>query len=794
MMNNMANYFIRKNLVLKMIFLLTAVCTPDIYGQDQTNPDNLFSPSIAMRFYQIAHKCALNENAEKNEVQQGLTFLSAASMLDNRADYILPDMINLATRYYEPDNSPLVYQILSGYLDESSDMSVVSRAVQYILDQQDTREKREQALIDMSQRLGLRNSAFASQVYTLLGLLAAEHANTEKASGYFMQAYISNRYNQLAFEKLAELMPEQINIIAYIDYLRRGIAKNPMDIEKAVQLGGYLQQLSLYQQASGVYDYCVEGYDYLYPAQPLPDWLYLPWAMSYYNNNRNEYKCLQIAKRIRESGRFDIVLQAIEGNAAAKIGDVEKARAILEETAAQAEKNLAENFDPQIAQQLAWFYSFVLIKEQKALEWANQAYAAEPNSTNNADILGYALTLNGQADLASSLISDSNSQIGLLAKAKLKLDAQDKTDGLKFLKAAVEISSGTLEAETARQLLKENGGEYIPPLTEQLAAALQNEFGSKIVPEFIKPQDMYGAQLNIKGTSFPYGSDFGANLSISNKWSQPLIISREAVIKGHIRVDAQVSGDINETIISLIDKQIEPSQPVEQAKSLIVPLQLNTGRLDDILIRYPQANLSIEFKVYLDPVVSSTGKPLNGVGTEPQVVRISRPAVDLSGKFLQNRLNEMAKAKSGQKISIGQLFTGLLLEQQMMAESEPSYKFMYADWMAPLLKSAMVGNLQADEWVVRAQTVCDLLKLPLDYEFTQAISNNIQDSQWPVRMATIYVLSKKQGDKFSKVLDWTAQHDKNQLVRSLAVALGGKEPAPPPQTQQQPPADSNQTD
>jgi len=68
-----------------------------------------------------------------------------------------------------------------------------------------------------------------------------------------------------------------------------------------------------------------------------------------------------------------------------------------------------------------------------------------------------------------------------------------------------------------------------------------------------------------------------------------------------------------------------------------------------------------------------------------------------------------------------------------------------------------------------------LLQMPLDYEFTQAMSSNIQDRQWPVRLATIYVLSKKQGEKFSKVLDWSAQYDQNQIVRDMSVALGGKQ-------------------
>src|SRR3989339_303859 len=175
----MINYT-AKNFIRALILWLTAAFKLNAYGQNEMNPENLYSPSAAMRFYEIAAENAGKEDIEKNEVQQGLLLMSAASMLDSQAGYILPDMINLATRFYEPDNSQLVYQILSNYVSASADMSVISKAVQYILNQQDTREKREEILMDMAQRLGQRNSAFASQVYTLLGLLSAEKADMEK--------------------------------------------------------------------------------------------------------------------------------------------------------------------------------------------------------------------------------------------------------------------------------------------------------------------------------------------------------------------------------------------------------------------------------------------------------------------------------------------------------------------------------------------------------------------------------------------------------------------------------------
>jgi hypothetical protein len=176
-------------------------------------------------------------------------------------------------------------------------------------------------------------------------------------------------------------------------------------------------------------------------------------------------------------------------------------------------------------------------------------------------------------------------------------------------------------------------------------------------------------------------------------------------------------------------------------------------------------------------VISDEGQVGNLISNiKPIANRISRPGVQLSNRYLQNRLDALSKGYQGQKILISQLFAGLLREQHAMANHQPLYQFMYAEWMGPLLKSAIEHNVSDEDWMVKIHTMVEMLTLPVDYEFTQSISENLTDSHWPVRMLAIYLLAKDQSRDFQKVLDYYAEYDTNKFVREMSISLGGKQP------------------
>lgn len=750
--------------------------------------DALFSPSVAQRFYGMAYELANSEDITGLQAEQAIALLAATRSLGNDADYVKPLMIRLACKHAKRDYSAQVFRWLVDYVDESADLEVVAEAVRYLLEPLNSREQREKLLEGVLKNVAGKNSIVDSQLATWLGLLEAEKADFEAARFHLMQAYKNNRYNRIAFSKLVELVPEQVGPAMYLEHLRLALRENPVDIDAALNLAQYAERLQLYEIAAGAYEYCADLFEYLYPGETPPAHIYLPWVISSYNTERSQHKCLQIAKRIRKTGHFDILLEALAGKAAAKIGNVEEATRIFLAAEEKAQRLLREGPSPDAgdspqvgAKQFAWFYCFALEDEAKALDWANKAYSIDPNSPAAAALLAYALLINDQLEWAKPLIENyEHNQIAALVVAQIRIAQQQKDAAIDILKSAIAKDPGSLAAERAKDMLAELGGKYIPPVDPGvILTVLTDRFDRTLIPEFVSPEKMTSVQFSIRGQKFSYGSTFDGAVAITNNASEPVVISDDGLFRGNIRIDAKISGDINKDIPNLVSRKIRSTLLIEPGRSMLIPLELYTGELRRTLLTHPQASLDIEFTLYLDPVTTAEGQVTNRlVDVKPVKVVAKRPRIELTGRYLRNRFNSLSTGQAGQKIKTAQLFIGLLKEQYAMAEHGTLYKFKYADWMPALLKSALLHesgllrNPTDNEWAVKVHTMADMLSLPLDHELTSAVAENLNNNNWPVRMMAIYLLAQNQGTRFSKVLDWSAQYDPNKLVRDMAVALG----------------------
>ena len=770
-----------------LVFSAFIFCCLPAWAQGPLDSEHLSSPSVGKIFYEIAYELANSPDITADQAEQAIILLTATMNLDRSAKYVRPVLIKLACQHSQRDHPELVYSLLTDYVGESTDLEPARIAIRYLLEQLNSREQREKLLEELLKNLGGRNAVLDSELATSLGLLMAEKANLQSARPYLMQAYYNNKYNKLAFAKLAELMPGQLGPAIYLEHLRLSLGENPADEEAALGFAQYAEQLQLYKVAAGAYEYCADLFRFLHPSQPLPAHIYLPWALSSYNTQRNQHKCLQIVERVRQDGRFDLLLEAIAGKAAVKIGNPDLAKRIfqaVEEKAHSYLANLKSNHKTQATNyvQLAWFYCFASPDPNKSLDWANKAYSTDPNSATAASLLAYSLVMNGQTEWAKLLTDNyQRNQIADLTLAQIQLRQGQKDSAMQSLKSAITRDPGSLAAERAKEILTQQGGEYIPPVDSGTTlAVLKNTFGQPLVPTFVRPEKMISVQLNLRGSKFSYGSELDGTVVIKNNSSQPLVVSDDSLFKGNIRIDANISGDINKKIPNLVSVRVGPASPIKPGHSLLVPVHLLTGQLRQILLTYPQASLDIEFKVYLDAVEPgwiANDKLTHAVpGIKPAKVLIKRPGIELAGKFLQNRLDSLIKGRLGQKIKTAQLFTGLLMEHHAMANRKPLYKLMSADWMPALLKSALIHNLIRDGWVAKVHTMAGMLSLPLDYEITNAVAENLDDTHWPARLMAIYLLTKSQNSDFDKVLDWAAKYDSSKLVRDMAIALGATLP------------------
>jgi hypothetical protein len=778
--------------------LLFSVCflpAPPLLLSRESSGQQVFSSSVSQKFYELAYELANSEDVNAQQTEQAMVFLNAAMQLDNSTRDAHTLLIKLACRNSQKDNSELVYSLLVNYVDESADVGLAKKAVEYLLAQLNTRQQRENLLEQILGVLGGKNVVLASELTTLLGQLKAEKADVETAEFYLMQAYKKNRYNKSAFTKLMKIKPERIGPTIYLERLRLALRENPSDIDAALAFAQQAEQLQLYDTAAGVYEYCGNLFNYLYPSEPLPARIYLPWAISSYNTQRNQSKCLQIAQQIQQEGRFDLRLEAIAGKVVTKMGNGEVATQIFQDAEKKALQLLSQasnqttnkseylqrSDSEQVSiNQLAWFYCFALPFPNKALDWANKANLAEPNSPATRAILAYALMMNNQTEWAKPMINNfQNNQIAELTQAQIQLVQGQRDLAIETLKTAIARDPGSFAAERAKEIMSQQGQQYTPPIDpDAVLNMLEKVFEQTLVPVFTAPEEIFSAQLNIRGDEFPFGSEFSGNVAITNNSVEPLVISDDALFKGNIRIDADISGDLNRKIPNLFSAKIRTALFIKPGRNILIPVRLFTGKLKETLLTYPQASLNIDFTLYLDPVTINQGNITNRLtNIQPTKLRIQRPGVTLTGQYLRSRFNSISKENINEKIKIARLFTSLLREQHEMLNKKPLYRFLYADWMEPLLRNALLheaGLLRSStngQWVVKVHTMAEMLSLPLDYELISAVAMNLNSTNWTVRMMAVYLLSKANDSNFDKVLDWTAKNDSNKHVRDMAVAL-----------------------
>ncbi len=762
--------------------------------------ESLSSPLAATRLLELGYELAHVPSITGPEADQAIILLTAAKTLNSQMVGVEPLLLKLAAGRSEKNYSEPIIFWLQKYVDASADRVIVADAVRYLLSRVDTREERKALLERVAAKIRNKNAAIDSELATALGLLMIELQQTEQAKFYLVQAYNSNKYNRAAFAKLEEIAPNEISPATQLEHLRLLVRENPLDLNTALAFASYAERLQIFDVAAPSYQYCAELFRYLYPTESLPVNIYLPWAISCYNTIQGRPICMQIAENIRTLGQFDILLEAIAGKAAVKLGRPEEARQILKDAGQKAQEMLLSGqgaqasalgggeratIRPVHARQVAWFFCFADPNAAAALDWANRAYSAEPNSPPACALLAYALAMNGRLELAKPLlVTGERSQIADLVQARIQLSTGNRPDAIQILRTAITKDAGSLAAEKAREFLRELGGDYTPPVpTRPLVTFLAEHLGRGVVPQFTPPDKMLEVQFVVRGNDFSYGNEIEGVITITDKAPEPLVLTENSLFQGNIRLDVRVSGSFTREIPNFVFEPIRTALVVPPGKSLVHKLRLSTRELRDLLVTCPQATLDLEFTLYLDPVTTDLGQTSNRLlDLKPITVAVQRPLVPVTVDLVRGRLGVLTSGSEAQKVQTGRLFTGLLKEQNLMAE-KALYDYQCAAWLPGQLRSALTspsglltGGTDRD-WAVRVSAMADMLSLPLDQELAATVAKNLTHAYWPVRLMAVYLLAKSTAGTFDSVLDWVAKNDADDMVRSMALSLLSGSPA-----------------
>lgn len=788
---------------LFFVFFLCFGCCTSVLPAAVNEP--LFSETIASLFVKQASEVHAKDPLDSKSIDQAMILLNAAYVLNNQNNQIPEYMLKVAGSncYVGLNNSQFTAWALAQYVGPNANLETAYQAVSCMLEQLNSRPEREIFLDKMIQRYSDTEPFFVSELATQFGLLVAEKSDTQTALNALIAAVQLNPFNQLAFSKLKELAGEDFSLPPSAELLRirRSITLNPYDLESSVLYADTLQRMQIYDLAVDAYEYAAQVHHFLYPESALAPEILHSWMLSCYNGTRQEKKCLEIAEKYRQSGSVDLVLEAIAGKTLIQLGQVNKGRDTLQ-TAAQKAESLVSGeassntiYPPRglRPEYLAWFYSFVLDQPETALAWGNHAFLEDPNRPGVKAVFACCLAMNAQYELAGQFVEPlkESDQVAAFTSALIQLNTGQKETALEALKATVEMAPETFVAEKAARLLNENGSEYIPSVSPySIQEEFENGYPFDVVPTFVPPSSRFSVKLMFNGSEFLYSDDFPARLVIENTSSDPIIISDGGVLNGNICIDAVLEGGLKVRVPNLYTTKYRPARPILPGKHHSIGLDLNRGRLRTLLLTYPQADIQINFIVYLNTLTSPLGSatPENQEDNRLQETgsiqaRIHRRGVALSRDFLMQRLTILTKGQTGQKYQAASLFTGLLAEQRALELSRANVNAVQVEH--ELLVDSIRKLLIDDEWKIRIYTMNRLLTLSIQLEegLLLAVSKNLNHDTWPVRLMAMFLLAKAQPESsFQKVLDWTAQHDSSELNRQMAVAFGAKIPEPIPDT------------
>jgi len=332
-----------------ILFVLSG-CLSNLFSTQLSDSQELFSPANAMTFHKIAYESYNSADADDEDLRQAMKFLIAIKTLDPKAKYISADILILAAKTADRRYAQPVFSAFEEYASENVDLEIANKAIGYLMDSRDSRNERENVLYSANRSIEGKNDILVSELETYQALLMAERADFASARYLFNKVNNTNPYNKLAFAKFAELSLQAEDPVPpehYAVHLRLAMGAAPLDIKSAIEFASYLEKHGIYTLAADSYEYCVELYGYLWPHKPLPASLYLPWAIANNNTIRGPEETIRIAEQVRQSGSFDIILEAIAASAAGKTGNPKQKESILS-AGQKAEKILLS--DPESAQ------------------------------------------------------------------------------------------------------------------------------------------------------------------------------------------------------------------------------------------------------------------------------------------------------------------------------------------------------------------------------------------------------------------------------------------------------------
>jgi len=608
-----------------------------------------------------------------------------------------------------------------------------------------------------------------SDAYYRLAILDERRAELETAIKNARRATETDPYNLAAHTLLARLEDRLDKPQTRIDLFLRQFGLTPGDPVATWNVARCLAALGLSEPAIQWFDRLLSRIKEQ-SAPPIdPDDVRLARARAQFDLEQYE-KCYAQCEKLLATDRahFPAALLAIES--ARKLGQTEAARRLIDTLAAHVrawEQAKPERQSATQAAQIAWYYLDLAAQPERALRFARQAAELTGDAAEMTRLVGMAQRAAGQTDEAVKTLTPvaESDPLAALTLARIHLERDNRDAAIRLLTSALRSEPNALVRRRIITLL-DSLGQSPPPIADRDDIVRRlNEIPGDLLNWPDAADNAVEMTVVLDRHEFAFDQPVMAGITLKNTASYPLSLGEHAMVDPRVAVSiehltAEKLAIKRYTVVNLPHgRTLKPGQAITVRKNLSVAL----GRR--VLNHWPQRRFQSRLTLTLlhenDAPTDAQASPR----VAPVTVELTREAVDANPAGIADLTERLTSGSEQQRIRAVRTVVALIEERARSYHTDATYHAVRINpqHMRKLLTRALDDSTP---WV-RATALFGYLSIEIDNALISAAAPAISDKSWIVRLAATEVLAKKQGPKFSPVLQ-TSQQDRNKLVARLA--------------------------
>ncbi|MCF7956514.1 MAG: hypothetical protein K9M75_11985, partial [Phycisphaerae bacterium] len=147
-----------------------------VFAEGFEGGEELNSQFLAGIFHDIAYEILNTRDASKEQVEQAMVFLVAASEVDPESSYIDETILNASSQFSDDKYDEWIYRAFEEYCQGNADLIVAGKAISHFLALCDSSQQRRKVLSDLLSKVADQNVMLRLDISNRLGLSTTSSA------------------------------------------------------------------------------------------------------------------------------------------------------------------------------------------------------------------------------------------------------------------------------------------------------------------------------------------------------------------------------------------------------------------------------------------------------------------------------------------------------------------------------------------------------------------------------------------------------------------------------------------